>query len=229
MKNIRLLFAILIAVASALQSCNNGKTYAEMKEEEADAVEAWIVSHDYKVISEKEFYANDTVTGPNEFVLFEESGVYMNILQKGPKGADGKYKGTVLKDGSYDISSRYVEVAVQTRDTPSMEVGDTLSANMKLYGLPQRELYPETYNLTISGTSYTAAFTSSGTYSMYATYGTTSVPSGWLLPLKYLKPARTQSAADVARVRIIVPHGQGTSTASQYVYPCYYEITYNLN
>ena len=228
MKKARLLVA-LAAVAGCLQSCSNSKTYAEMKEEEADAVDAWIVNHDYKVISEKEFYAKDTLTDDNEFVLFEESGIYMNIVKKGPTDSNGKYKGTVLTDGSYDISSRYVEIAMQDRDSPSMSVGDTLTANMQLYGLPQRELYPETYNLTISGTSYSAAFTSSGTYSMYSYYSTTSVPSGWLVPLKYLKPARTQSASEVARVRIIVPHGQGTSTASQYVYPCYYEITYNLN
>ena len=63
---------------------------------------------------------------------------------------------------------------------------------------------------------------------MYSIYGTTSVPSGWLIPLTYVKPSRTTSSEKVARVRLIVPHGQGTSQASQYVYPCYYEITYNL-
>lgn len=228
MKDIRLLFAGLMVLACCLQSCNNGKTYAEMKEEEADAVNAWILSHDYKIISEKEFYAQDTMTNENEFVLFDETGVYMNIMCKGPKNANGEYRGHVLKDGSYEILSRFVEIAMQTRDTPQMEVGDTILANMKLYGMPSMELFPEDYKLTISGSSYSAAFQSYRQYSMYGMYSTTSVPSGWLLPLKYLKPARTQSMDDVARVRILVPHGQGTSTASKYVYPCYYELTYNI-
>lgn len=168
------------------------------------------------------------MTNANEFVLFEESGVYMNIMCKGPKDSKGEYRGHVLKDGSYEILSRFIEIAMQTRETPQMEVGDTLLANMKLYGMPSMELFPEDYKLTISGSSYSAAFQSYRSYSMYAMYSTTSVPSGWLLPLKYLKPARTQSTDDVARVRVLVPHGQGTSTASKYVYPCYYELTYNI-
>lgn len=230
MKKIRLFFAALLAVSFGFQSCNNGKTYAEMKEEEADAIDSWIATHDYQVISERDFYAQDTLTGENEFVLFEESGVYMNIMNKGPKDeGTGQYKGSILKDGSYEINSRFVEVAIQNRDTPAMAVGDTLLANMKLYGFPSMELFPEVYKLTISGNSYSAAFQTSGTYSMYSTYGTTSVPSGWLIPLRYLKPFRTQSSSQVSRVRLLVPHGQGTSTASQYVYPCYYEITYSLN
>ena len=52
-----------------------GQTYAEMKEEEADAINAWILNHNYQVISEKDFYNQDTITNENQFVLFEESGV----------------------------------------------------------------------------------------------------------------------------------------------------------
>ena len=201
MKKIKLFFAVFCTLVFCLQSCDNGKTYAEMKEEEADAINAWILNHNYQVISEKDFYNQDTITNENQFVLFEESGVYMNILQQG----EGDSK---LADGYYEIASRYIEVAIQTRDE-MFSAGDTLSGNMNLYNYP-----------------LSAAFTES--YQMYSIYGTTSVPSGWLIPLKYIKPSRTVSSDKVARVRLIVPHGQGTSQASQYVYPCYYEITYNL-
>lgn len=229
MKKIKLFFAVVCVVACCLQSCNNGKTYAEMKEEEADAINAWILSHDYQVISERDFYNQDTITNENQFVLFEESGVYMNIVQPG----EGTSK---LADGYYEMASRYFEIAMQNRDG-MFAVGDTLSGNMNLldypayrvnssWSLSQYMLYPEVYKLTIRGSSYSAAFTES--YQMYSIYGTTSVPSGWLIPLKYIKPSRTTSSEKVARVRLIVPHGQGTSQASQYVYPCYYEITYNL-
>lgn len=215
---------ISIVVCSCLQSCDNGKTYAEMKEDEADAIHAWILSHNYQIISEKDFYNQDTVTNENQFVLFEESGVYMNIMCKGPNGENGE----VLKEGSHEILSRFVEVAVQSRDELEFSVGDTLLWNMGNTGNSTLELFPEEYKLTISSSSYSAAFQTSREYSMASIYGTTSVPSGWLVPLKYLKPGRTTSSEKVARVRLIVPHGQGTSKASQYVYPCYYEITYNL-
>lgn len=225
MKKIKLFFAVFCTLVFCLQSCDNGKTYAEMKEEEADAINAWILNHNYQVISEKDFYNQDTITNENQFVLFEESGVYMNILCKGPNGEDG----TVLEDGSYEILSRFVEVAVQSRgDDLGFAVGDTILWNWGVTGNTTPELFPEEYKLTISSGSYSASFQTSREYSMAYVYGTTSVPSGWLVPLKYLKPGRTTSSEKVARVRLIVPHGQGTSKASQYVYPCYYEITYNL-
>lgn len=227
MKKIKFLVAVIGVLSCVLQSCNNGKTYAEMKEEEADAINAWILSHDYQVISEKDFYAQDTITHENEYVLFEESGVYMNIMCKGPEGEAGE-DGKILRDGSYEVLSRFVEVAVQSRDDLGFLAGDTLLLNMKLTGSSTIELFPEEYKLTINGTSYSASFTKAHSNSMSRTYGTTSVPSGWLVPFKYIKPGRTQSSDKVARVRLIVPHGQGTSTASQRVYPCFYEITYNL-
>ena len=179
MKKIKLFFAVVCVVACCLQSCNNGKTYAEMKEDEADAINAWILNHDYQVISERDFYNQDTITNENQFVLFEESGVYMNIIQPG----EGTSK---LADGYYEMASRYFEIAMQNRDG-MFAVGDTLSGNMNLldypayrvnssWSLSQYMLYPEVYKLTIRGSSYSAAFTES--YQMYSIYGTTSVPSG---------------------------------------------------
>ena len=53
-----------------------------MKEDEADAIHAWILNHNYQIISERDFYNQDTITNENQFVLFEESGVYMNIMQQ---------------------------------------------------------------------------------------------------------------------------------------------------
>ncbi len=220
--------AVLLATWG-FQSCSDGKTYAELREDEINAIDAWITTHDYDVISEREFYAQDTMTNENQFVLFEESGVYMNIVQKG-KGE------TVLGDGSYTILSRYFEIAMEDYDN-LFSLGDTLTGNMNLYNyplqivdsswsLPMYMLHPEEYKVTISGDSYSAAFTVS--YIMYAIYGSTSVPTGWLQPLRYVKPSRTSSSEDVARVRLIVPHSEGTITASSYVYPCYYELTYNL-
>jgi len=229
MKRIKEGIAALFLAALFLSSCDDGKTYAELRDDEIDAIESWISTHDYQIISESDFYAQDTMTAENQFVLFEESGIYMNIIEKG-KGE------SVLPDGSYAILSRYFEIAMQERDE-MFYLGDTLTGNMNLlnypgyivdssWSLPTYMLHPEEYKVTINGTSYSAAFTSS--YIMYPIYGTTSVPTGWLLPLHYIKPSRTASSDDVARVRLLIPHAEGTANAVKYVYPCYYEITYSL-
>lgn len=219
MKKIQLsLLFVVCAIALGLQSCNNGKTYAEMKEEEADAIERFksmlADSIGATFISESQFLAQDSMTKANEFALFDESGVYMNISYKG----DGD---KVLKDGNHDMLARFMEIAVQARDN-MFSVGDTLAGNLRMNSYPS----PEEFKVTISGTSYSGSF--QGNSIMYQTYSSTAVPSGWLLPLRFLKVGLTTDSKKVARVRLIVPHSEGSSLAMQYVYPCYYEITYNL-
>lgn len=82
--------------------------------------------------------------------------------------------------------------------------------------------------MTVKNTSGTF----SGTFDkesslMYNTYSSTAVPSGWLVPLTYIKLGRPASETDeIAKVKLIVPHSMGQSNASQNVYPCMYEITY---
>lgn len=219
MKKIHLsLFFVVCTMVLGLQSCNNGKTYAEMKEEEADAIERFKTKLTDSIgatfISESQFIEQDSMTKENEFALFDESGVYMNIVYKG----DGE---DILEDGNHDILARFMEMAIQ--DYSSMfAVGDTLAGNLRMNSYPS----PEEFKVTISGNSYSGSF--QGNSIMYQTYSSTAVPSGWLLPLRFLHVARTTDSKKIARVRLIVPHSEGTSLAMQYVYPCYYEITYNL-
>ena len=221
MKKLFYLSVLVYALSFGLQSCNNGKTYAEMKEEEADAINRFILEKDIKVISEKEFIENDTMTAENEFVLFDKSGVYMNIQYRG----DGK----ILEEGRYNISSRFIEICI--KDVPDMYIsaGDTLATN-KYYPYAT---YSENFLLTVgSSSSYSASFKDQAQSAMYTAYSTSAVPNGWLVPFAYLKMKSYISAPPsdkIARVRLIVPHSEGTSLATQYVYPCYYEITYDLN
>lgn len=221
MKKIHLLslFVVVCTMVLGLQSCNNSKTYAEMKEEEADAVERFksllADSIGATFISEDRFIAQDSTTGENEFVLLDESGIYMNIMAQG--------NGKVLKNGTYDILSRFVERVLKDESSMGVLCGDTLAIN---WGIYSKYIDPEEFKVTISGNSYSGSFT--GNSAMYSMYSTVAVPSGWLLPLRFLKVGRTTNSEEVARVRLIVPHSEGTSWAMQYVYPCYYEITYNL-
>ena len=61
---------------------------------------------------------------------------------------------------------------------------------------------------------------------MSSLYGP-SVPSGWILPLQFIKLGRQSDPnAEVAKVRLIVPSTEGQKDAMNGVYPCFYEITY---
>ena len=84
MKKLTLFFFALLAVCLAFQACDNSKTYAEMLEEEKDAIKAFIKDSSIVVISQSEFYAQDSTTdvSRNEYVQLA-SGVYMQIVDKG--------------------------------------------------------------------------------------------------------------------------------------------------
>ena len=220
MKN--LYFPILLSIIAffSLQSCDNHKTYGELVDEENDAIHAFIVKNDIKVISKKEFIEKDSTTAENEYVLFDDNGIYMNIVYKG----EGK---EILPEGTYDILSRFMEVSIDDIDQMGVHAGDTLVRNMYANGIPSLYLNPEEYKVTIKGQSYSGNF--QGTSLMYQFYDQlTAVPGGWLLPLQYVKPTRTTESGKWARVKLIVPHSEGTNTAMRFVYPCFYEITYNL-
>ena len=91
--------------------------------------------------------------------------------------------------------------------------GDTLTGN--LYDASN----PDMLTIENKNGSYSGSFTSGY---MHSAYGS-SVPSGWLIPMPYLNIGRKEP---IAKVRLIVPHSEGQSNATSYVYPCFYEITY---
>ena len=186
-------------IATLWCSCDDVETYAEMKEKEKAHIEDFINDQGITVITKAEF-EKDTITdvAKNEFVLFEDKGVYMQIVRRG--------EGKMMEDGDRTVFMvRYLE--------QNIESGDTISAN--LYASP------DYFTCKREGDSFTASFTQGY---MLNIYGSSAVPSGWLVPLSYITPGRPNDKG--AKVRLIVPHGQGTATASQYVYPTYYEITY---
>ena len=84
MKKLIFLFLSVIAAGSLFQACDNSKTYAEMLEDEKDAIKAFIRDSSITVISQTEFYRNDSTTdvNKNEYVQLA-SGVYMQIIDKG--------------------------------------------------------------------------------------------------------------------------------------------------
>lgn len=198
-----------VAVLIAFMACHDSETYADQKDRERDAINAYIVKKGINPISEKQFEQQGYTTDleRNEYVLFDATGVYMQIVRKGC--------GEKLKDGeAATLLCRFTEYNI---------LGDSVQlSNENLYysGIVDKISVRNT-----SGT-FTASF-DTGSSLMARTYSSASVPQGWLVPLTYINIGRPQTADDeVAKVNIIVPHTQGQYYATQNVIPCAYEITY---
>ena len=198
----KLLYSLLafVVIGNFFAACDDTETYADMKEKEREAIEAFVKSMGINPISLEQFYAQDSTTdvAKNEYVRFEDNGVYMQIVRKG--------EGAPIADGERaEVIARYYEVNIKE--------GDTLTGN--LYDASN----PDFLTIENKNGNYSGSFTSGY---MYSAYGS-SVPSGWLVPMPYLNIGRKEP---IAKVRLIVPHSEGQSTATSYVYPCFYEITY---
>lgn len=78
-------FLFLILGITALVACNDDVTYADQVKRERSAINAYIADSAVSVISEDEFRNNNYTTdvSKNEFVLFQSSGLYLQIIRKG--------------------------------------------------------------------------------------------------------------------------------------------------
>lgn len=198
-----------------LYSCDNGETYADMKEREKNAINRFITDNNIKVITFEQFQAQDSTTNveENEFVLFNEDGIYMQIESRG----EGKSMIEMAKEQSADstisktILCRFFEYDI--------EGGDTITTNKYSSSIVDKMLVKYIHR----SRRYQATFTEGR---MVEKYRSSVVPQGWIKPLDYIR--LTRNAGKIARIRIIVPHSSGTSNASGYVLPMYYEISYQL-
>lgn len=214
MKKICLALMALVFIGGMI-SCSHTETYADQRKKEVSAINQYLADSTVSVISEAQFYANDCTTDveKNEFVLFESTGVYMQIVRQGC--------GEKIKSGeTAQVLCRFTEWDLMTDSV-------TLSNNILYYASIVDKM-------TVKNTlgTFTASFDSSSSL-MYSVYGqsssssSTAVPSGWLVPLSYINVGRPQKEGDeIAKVKIIVPHSEGHLYASQNVRPYLYEITY---
>lgn len=199
------LLAMLIGITT---SCNDTQTYAEQKKYENSRINDYIAKHGINAISESQFHSqgDSTSVEKNEYVLFANSGIYMQIIDKGC--------GTKLKNGeSGDVLCRYREWNIN---------GDSLQTYND--GTFARSMSYDKFTVRNTSGSFTATFVFG---IMANTYGSTQVPTGWLVPLTYINLGRPTSEKDkVAHVKVIVPHNQGQAYATSNVYACFYDITY---
>lgn len=222
------LYTILcsLLLAASFAACSNTETYAEQKDKEFKAIRSFlerdIVVRDednnvicnvgkIEPITEEQFLLQDSTTDleRNQYVLFNNSGVYMQIVRKGT--------GEKLERGkTARVISRFIEFNI---------LGDSLQLRNDV---PYWASHPDIIKISNNWGSYTASFDTevNGGGAMFRTYGNTSVPSGWLIPFSYIRIGRQDSDEGIAKVRLIVPHSEGQSSASNSVYPCFYEITF---
>ena len=210
-----------------LISCSDDETYAEKKEKERKAINSFLERDicilgdegdticnvgKIKVITEQQFYAQDSLTNleENEYVLFGSTGVYMQIVRKGPgeKLASGQSKRIICRFIEFNILSDSLQLRNDVNYWHSNP--DILDAENN------------------SGT-ITASFNKdyNGGGAMYMIYKNTSVPTGWITPLSFINLGRQTTPEErIAKVRLILPHSAGQTDATTNVYPCFYEITY---
>ena len=225
MKRIYWMFLAALVVM-AQYSCNKEeKTYGEQKKHEREVVKSFI-NRDVvmmignatlldlgkiKVITEEEFVNQDSTTKveDNEFVLFTNTGVYMQIVREGTGNRiePGENRRLICRFWEYNI------------------MGDSLQLTNRI---PKYATRPEYMNVSNNSGYISASFdlTMPTGSLMYSTYGDSDVPDGWLKPLEYIRVGVQTDETPIAKVRLIVPHSEGHSHAMGSVYPCFYELTF---
>ncbi len=205
------IFAAFFVLAGLMfiASCNDYETYAEQKEKENNAISRFLRDSNVTVISEAQFKEQGFTTdvSKNQFVFFPQTGVYMQIIRQGC--------GEVLKSGE--------TATLLCRFSERNLLSDTLQLRNDIVAYSFR---PDKMTVTRSSDSFVASYIDGESLMARAT-GSISVPSGWLVPLLYIKVGRWEHEGDeIAKVKLIVPHNQGHTMATSGVYPCLYVITY---
>ena len=219
------LFLAILVMMVSLSSCNDTETYAEKKDKERDAINAYMQKINAKIITEEEFRNNGYVTDTlkQEWVLLQKSSVYMQVINRG----------TFYNQETLEKTGEKVELDKRMKDGQTSSIlcrfieTNLMTTQIILTNITRDALaIPETMTVYRSSDTYVGSFIS-GQSLMYASYGSLSVPSGWLVPLAYLNIGRCGTKYDeIAKIRLIVPHSQGQASATQNVYPCLYEISY---
>lgn len=207
MKKILLAIMPLLSLV-IVSSCDDTETYAEQRDRENSAISQFLRDSSITVIDEDQFREQDYTTNleNNEFVLMQNSGVYMQIVREG--------HGSPIENGeTTTVLCRFTE---RNLLTDSIQLSNEVLAFASI---------PEKMSVTNTNGTFSASFDQTSSL-MYTFYGSTSVPSGWLVPFSYINLSRHTADDAIAKVKLIVPSTQGHKYASSGVYPCYYSITY---
>ena len=175
MKNILVLIGVICSII-LISSCNSTESYADQKKRERTAISKFLNDSNIQVISESEFISKNYTTdvSKNEYVLFENSGVYMQIVRQGC--------GEKIKNGeTTTILCRYYE---RNLLTDSIQI----SNNVHYFALN-----PDKISISNNNGIFEALFISGV---MPTLYTGTQVPEGWLVPLTYINVGRPTNEDD---------------------------------
>lgn len=194
-KTVLALFSVLLLLSVGLQSCSKTKTYAEKLSAEKKAIDRYIRANDIKVISYDEFIANNEVTNldKNEYVELQ-TGLYLQIVDKGSENPADTFKTNseiTVRFEEYDIMNKWYTNVSNTN----------------------QPLFVDAFVYNNANNSLSGKFVGNG--HMRSAYGD-NVPTGWLIPLKYLR-------AD-SKVKLIISSKLGHAVSAQEVYPYFYNI-----
>ena len=193
MKKLNLIIMTLVAVM-ALAACNDGVTYADLKKKERNAINRYITSHKIQKITEAEFEKKGFVTDTtkNEYVLFESTGVYMQIVRKGG--------GEKLKDGeTATVLCRFKEYNILEGDSA-----------LQLTNITQYSWQVDKMSVKNTSGTFTGSFIS-GESLMYSKYSTQAVPVGLARSAHVYQPrTHSEGRGDSART----PH-RATHTGTE--------------
>ena len=192
---------LLAMVVSLFAACNDYETYSDLKKKERQAISKFLVDSAINVISEKQFEEQGQTTDlkKNQYVLLDKSGVYMQIIRKGC--------GQQVESGkTVNVLCRFSETNILTDSMLIRnDIVGTIYMNGQYIDVSQ---YVDKMTVQRNGSTFQASFVS-GMMQLY--HGTSSVPSGWLVPLLYINVGRPlQEGDEIAKVKLIVPHSQGT-------------------
>lgn len=193
-------------------ACKHDETYADQKDRERSVINKYIADSAVSVISEAQFAKQNYTTDvkKNQFVLFESSGVYMQVVRQGV--------GEKIKNGE--------TVTVLCRYTERNMMGDSIEATNLLSS--KYAFWVDKVSVVNNSGTFIGSFISGNSSLMDAhMLSSLAVPQGWLVPLTFVNVGRPASEGDeIAKVRLIVPHDVGHMNATSRVIPYLYDITY---
>ena len=164
---------LLAMVVSLFAACNDYETYSDLKKKERQAIGKFLVDSAINVISEKQFEEQGQTTDlkKNQYVLLDKSGVYMQIIRKGC--------GQQVESGkTVNVLCRFSETNILTDSMLIRnDIVGTIYMNGQYIDVSQ---YVDKMTVQRNGSTFQASFVS-GMMQLY--HGTSSVPSGWLVPL----------------------------------------------
>jgi len=199
MKKLVIGFLSFFLACIVLNACSDSVTYAELLEDEKEAIKNFIKDNDIKVITQKEFQDAGCVTdvSKNEYVQ-TTSGVYMQIIDKGSDNLADTIRNNDM------VLTRFAEYRLEKDSAATL-----VMSNLEVAQIAQVDIF----RYQKSGTSVSGLFTAG---MMYYVYSSQVVPQGWLIPFNYVR--------DGARVKLIVPSKMGHETAMSAVKAYYYDI-----